>query len=74
MWLYSVSEWCSPNHAYFQFERSAAMTYSASRCSIVCSLAVSWPQARQVAVDVDPELHRVLFPPRTRRNPTPCPR
>ena len=30
--------------------------------------------ATKLKVPFDQELHRVLFPPRTRRNPTPCPR
>ena len=39
---YSVSEWCSPSHAYFQLCLSAKITYSASRKSIVCSISVWW--------------------------------
>ena len=37
MWVYSVSEWCSPHQAYFQLYLSALMTYSISRLSISCS-------------------------------------
>ncbi len=42
MWLYSVSEWCSPNQAYFQLCLSAATTYSAWRNSSRCSISVEW--------------------------------
>ena len=42
MWLYSVSAWCSPNHAYFQLCLSAKIVYSTSRISAVCSEQGSW--------------------------------
>lgn len=37
MWLYSVSEWCSPNHTYFQLCLSALIARSISRFSARCS-------------------------------------
>jgi len=61
MWLYSVSEWCSPNHAYFQFERSRDDVLGLSVQHRVLARRVVGRRPRQVAVDVDPELHRVSF-------------